>query len=294
MASALTGTELLSGIVIEVKNLDETRAFYDVVFRHTPGEWEEGRGISRFRAGEQTVEFVRRARPRTSGSTACHYAYRVSATHLPSVVEALRATGHAVEWWHEDHLDEREMMPYIADPSGNWVQLVASETGDGLVDHVGMELTDLEYAEDFYVLGLGGIVDSYHGFGDEPGISARAWTEGDDPCAPWTRYSRFSFRSRTVEGHVTPQLYVGFGGARLGLFLARDHHQEPPEEVLRGTPCVRLRSGQPVAAVAEYLAGPARAGMASRYSGRTIAFEVEGNTIYLRDPGGNYVQMECQ
>jgi hypothetical protein len=156
-----------------------------------------------------------------------------------------------------------------------------------------MEFADLEYAEDLYVTGLGGVVNSYHGWGDEPGIDPQAWVAGDDPCAPWTRYSRFSFRSRTDEAHATPQLFIGFGDTRLGLFLARAHHQEPPEEVLRGTPCVVLRSTQPVAAHAQYLAGPARAAISSRYAGRTIAFEVEGGTIFLRDPGGNHVRLEC-
>jgi len=292
-SSRLAGGDLLSGIVVEVKDLRATRAFYEIVFQHTPGTWREERGSIRFSAGGQAVEFVRRARPRTSGSTALHHAYRVSAGQLPATVDALRAIGHTGDWWHEDHVSERDLMPYFSDPSGNWVQLVASDAVDGLVDHVGMEFADLEYAEDFYVMGLGAVVDSYHGLGDEPGLSAQPWTEGDDPCAPWTRYRRFSFRSRTVEGRITPQLYIGLGGVRLGLFLARGHNQEPPEDVVKGTPSVRLRTGRSVAAVAEHLGGAARAAISARYSGRTIAFEVEGNTIYLRDPGGNYVQLEC-
>lgn len=285
--------EPIAGAILEVKDLGATRAFYDLLFQEAGGRWKQRRTSAVYEAGRQTIEFVRRARPKTSDATAQHHAFRVGANRMGEVVNALIRAGHGVNWWHEDHPSEQELSPYVEDPSGNCVQLVASEPDGALLDHIGLEFADLEYAEDFYVTGLGGSVDSYHGWGDEPGVDVGAWIEGDDPCAPWTRYTRFSFRSRTVEPHATPQLFVGFGDTRLGLFLARAHHQESPEEVLRGTPRVLLRSSKNVSLHAQYLAEPARAAISSRYSGRTISFEVEGTTIFFRDPGGNYVQLGC-
>lgn len=281
-------------VIVEVKSLVVSREFYGLLFRDTPGEWEETQESLVFRAARQSIEFVRRGRPRTSGGTAQHHAYHVSRGRLPLAAEKLVEAGHSVSWWHEDGPFEHDVTAYFEDPSGNVVQLVPSDGTAGLLDHVGMEFVDLEWAEDFYVKALGGELVGYSGWSTDSGPEVKAWLEGNDPCAPWTRYTRFSFRSRTVEAHATPQLTVRFGETTLCLFLARAHIQEPPEDMVRGTPRVVMRTHQPAGEVAAWLAGPAQEMIASRYRGRRIRFEQEGHHIYLRDPGGNFVELECE
>lgn len=299
--------------IVEIKGLPVTRDFYGLLFRDNPGEWEETQEGLIFRTARESIEFVRRGRPRISGQTAGHHAYRVRRGRLPELAEKLVEAGHRVSWWHEDGPFERDVTAYLEDPSGNVVQLAPSgpvaelrsagrteasaptsaDDSAGLLDHVTLEFVDLEWAEDFYVKALGGELVGYSGWSTDSGPEVKAWLDGQDPSAPWTRYQRFSFRSRTMEAHATPQLFVRFGETMLCLFLARAHNQEPPEEIIRGTPRVVLRTDRPAAEVAAWLSGPAQEMIASRYRGRRMRFEQEGRHIYLRDPGGNFVELEC-
>src|SRR5581483_7086415 len=56
--------DLVSGVVIEVQELERSRAFYERVFAAAGGQWESGAESMRFRAGEQRFEMVRRDEPR--------------------------------------------------------------------------------------------------------------------------------------------------------------------------------------------------------------------------------------
>lgn len=284
---------LVAGVVVEVKDLALTCAFYEPIFRHPSGQWSEAPGHLTFRTDRQAIEFVRRARPRILADTAQHYGYRVSADRLSALADQLHAAGRPIDWWREDGPDEETIHAYLRDPSGHRVQLVPSDDSGLLIHHVAIEVVDLDYAEGFYIEGLGGQVEAYPGWSTDRSPEAQAWAASDDPCAPWTRYQRFSFRSRTVEGHVTPQLFIGFGATRLAIFLARKHYQEPPEETTRGTPRLVLRCRGAAKDLAEHLSGPARAVISAQFRGRTIRFEREGSSIYLQDPGGNYVQVVC-
>lgn len=280
--------------IVEVKGLPVTRDFYSLLFRNNPGDWEETQGSLVFHAGRQSIEFVRNPRLRIPRETAQHHAYRISREQLPELAADLVGQAHGLNWWHEDGPFERDVMPYVDDPIGNRIQLVASDDTRSLLDHVALEFVDLEWAEDFYVKVLGGELVGYSGWSTDSGPEVKAWLDGQDPSALWTRYQRFSFRSRTIEAHATPQLFVRFGETTLCLFLARTHNQEPPEEIIRGTPRVVLRTDRPAAEAAAWLSGPAQEMIASRYRGRRIRFEQEGRHIYLRDPGGNFVELECQ
>lgn len=291
--ASLASGATLAGAVLEARDLGATRAFYDPIFRHTRGSWEEQGGALLFRVDGQEMQFVRRGRPRASGETAQHVGFRLPAARARAAADELRAAGFGVDWWHEDGPGERDLQPYLLDPSGNRVQIILSEADGSLLDHVALEVVDLDYAESVYRDGLGGQLEAYPGWTTDHGPEIKAWLAGDDPCAPWTRYSRFSFRSRTDEGHITPQLFLRFGEGRLALFLARAHHQEPPEEVVKGTPRVVLTCPSLASEVAEHLAGPARAQVSKHFRGRTIRFTVEGSSIFLRDPGGNYLELRC-
>ena len=279
----------LLGAVLESRDLAASQAFYGEVFGDR-GTWSGNRAAARFAAASQYLELVHRARPRGSGDTAQHYALTLGGQAVRSVGERVAPRRGEVNWWREDHPSECDPAPYVEDPSGNRVQLVAGSNG-GLVDHVGLEFVDLEWAEDLYVKVLGAELDHYHGWSTEHGAEVEAWLAGDDPAAPWTRYSRFSFRSRTDEAHATPQLYVRLGGIRLALFLARRHLQEPPEDVVRGAPRLVFAVDRPADEVADYLAGTGRSIIAERFRGRKIRYEVDGDGVFIRDPGGNFVEL---
>jgi predicted enzyme related to lactoylglutathione lyase len=278
-----TSPDAMLGWVVEVRDLTATRAFYEQVFRQAGGRWvAAGRGRLAYRCGAERVEFGARARPRTLPETGQHQAYRVPADDVPRLVSDLAAAGYAAALWREDRPAERAPTAYLSDPSGNRVQLVAADADAGLVDHATLEVHDLELAETFYVRALGGTVDYYHGWTMEDYAEARAWGEGRDPCAPWTRRTDVQYWNKRQIPRPNMQLFVRFGSGVLGLVLAREHRQEPPEESLRGTPRVVL--GSPGAAA------DARAALAAR----DVPSEVVGRSVFLRDPGGNYVELECE
>ncbi len=273
--------DFIRGIVVEVRDLAATRAFYSLLFQDASGVWHEADQNLIYRSGPQRIEFVRRSQPLTLGHTGQHQAYSVRADRLPALAEALAAAGHAENWWREDHPGERTVTAYVSDPSANRVQLVASG-GDGpLLRHAALEVHDLELAELFYVKSLGGKVDYCHGWAMDDYAEAKAWGEGKDPCAPWTRRFDVRYWDKLRIARPNMQLFVRFGSTVLGLILATEHRQEPPEEVLRGTPRLILQTAQPVGEVAAYLSSVA------------LPFEAEDRSLFLRDPGGNYVELDC-
>ncbi|MBM2812250.1 MAG: hypothetical protein HW416_3009 [Chloroflexi bacterium] len=279
----------LLGAALEVRDLDAAEAFYGEILGES-ARVERTRGSSHLVMGPQFLELVRRARPRVSADTAQHHALVVSGARIQPLCERLTGEGHQIGWWREDHPAERTPAPYVEDPSGNRVQLAGGRS-TGIFDHVALEFADLEWAEDLYVRVLGAEIDHYHGWSSDRGPEVEAWLAGTDPAAPWTRYTRFSFRSRTDEAHATPQLYLRLGGARLAMFLARRHVQEPPEEVVRGTPRLVFSVDRPPSEVAAYFDGRGREIIAERYRGRTIRHETDDDNIFIRDPGGNFIEL---
>jgi catechol 2,3-dioxygenase-like lactoylglutathione lyase family enzyme len=269
------------------------RAFYEPILGAASGTWSDEPGELTFSASFQQIRLVRQRRPRALGEAGQHLALRVPRSQVSPLAERLQAAGAQVQWWREDHPSERELAPYVTDPSGNRIQLVGCADCSAPIDHVALELVDLDWAEDFYVGVLGGRVDYYHGYTTDGGAEVSAWQEGRDPVAPWTRYSRFSFRSRTNEAHATPQLFVDFGGARLALFLERAHLQEPAEDLVRGTPRLIFRTSATATDVCAHLAGPGRALISRRYRGRTIPFDIDRERVLVRAPSGNLLEMEC-
>jgi catechol 2,3-dioxygenase-like lactoylglutathione lyase family enzyme len=199
--------------------------------------------------------------------------------------------------WHEDPPGEREVMPYTSDPAGNRLQLVpVSQTGGRLIDHVAVEVHDIETAEVFYQVALGGRVAYYHGRSVQHYLEARAWGEGIDPCAPWTRLwpghgLSTNPRSRAKHSHPTQQAFYDFGGCSLGVILANHHRQEPPEPQIRGTP--RTVFAAPRSASETAAALDARDVSLDPEGRIDLRHEREGDRLFLRDPGGNFVELVC-
>lgn len=285
-------TDLIAGVTLEASDLAATRAFYDPIFRDAGGDWSEGRRNLTFRARRQTIEFVLKARPRTFADAGNHQAYRVRPSRLESLVAELTRAGHAVDWWREDHPAERKPSAYLLDPSGNRVQLVASDNPSVLLDHAAVEVFEFDYVEHVYLDNLGGQIDYYHGWKIEDYDDARAWAAGDDPCAPWTRRDNPGWTDFRDNGRANPNLrvarpntheFIRFGDTRLCLISATKVRQEPPEEMVRGTPRVVLHSGQPAAEV-----------VASLSATLPIPFEHQGRSAFLKDPDGNFLEVRSE
>ena len=283
--------DLLAGVVLEVSDLTATRAFYGPIFRDAAGDWSESRRNLTFRSGRQSIEFVLRARPRTLADGGNHQAYRVRRNRLESLVAELTRAGHQVEWWREDHPKERTPSAYLQDPSGNRVQLVASDDRSLLLDHVAVEVFEFDYVEYVYLKALGGRVDYYYGWKIEDYDDARAWASGDDPAAPWTRRDNPGWTDFRDQGRGNPNLrvarpntheFVGYGDTRICLVSATKVRQEPPEEMIKGTPRAVFHTRQPIAEV-----------VASLSATLPIPFEHQGRSAFLKDPDGNFLELRC-
>lgn len=290
---ASLGADFLVGAVLDVKDLTAARAFYDRIFRDSGGRWEDGDKRLVFRAGVQRIELVERSRPRTLGWTGAHQAFRVPARRLHAIADDLRAVGHEVSWWREDHPSEREPTAYVSDPSGNLVQLIGSNDGTPLLAHANIVVHDIELGEKFYRGVLGGRLDHYHGWRTEDSIEAKSWAAGDDPCAPWTRVSKYAALYHVTVSRPVPQVFLRLGETMLGLVVAAKHVQEPPPEVLRGSPRVILRTPRAIDAVTKRLPTMDVTTSEALHRPRGIRYRREGSTVYLRDRSGNFVQLEC-
>jgi len=304
--------ERLSGVVLEVADLGAAKAFYDPIFREHNGAWRVGDGQIAYETGAETIELVEQASPRTfhdSGAASGHHqAYGVAAERIREITDRLAADGHEINWWREDHPDERSLNAYTRDPSGNQVQLLASTPGGRLLDHVAIEVYAFDYCEYLYVTVLGGAVDYYHGWRRVDLDEAKVWASGDDPCAPWTRRNNPSYRDFLIQdpttGELRPprfagelgversgpqrvgrpqgQVFITFGPSRLGLVSATRIWQELPEEVIKATPRLVFAVAQSADLVEEQL-------------GRTpIPFEREGERIYVRDADGNFAELRTR
>jgi predicted enzyme related to lactoylglutathione lyase len=283
--------DLLAGVVLEVSDLAATRAFYEPIFRDGSGVWSEGRRNLTFQRGRQSIEFVQKTRPQTFSDGGNHQAYRVRRSRLDSILAELTRAGHQVDWWREDHPSERTPSAYLQDPSGNRVQLVPSDDGSLLLDHVAVEVFEFDYVEYVYLKALNGRVDYYHGWKIEDYDDARAWASGDDPAAPWTRRDNPGWTDFRDQGRANQNLrvarpntheFIGYGDTRLCLLSATRIVQEPPEEMIKGTPRAVFHTAQPIAEVAAAL--PASL---------PIPFEHQGRSAFIQDPDGNFLELRC-
>ncbi|SRR5581483_7494149 len=297
---------LLAGLAVEVSNLDTARAFYDRILAGRGGRWQREGGTLTYRLGSQHLDLVRRGSPRTFSDGGHHCAIPIEPDRLGPLVEELSTAGHAVDWWREDHPSERSVGPYVLDPSGNRVQLIASANTDLLIDHAAIEIHHFDYCEYVYVNALGGQVDYYHGWRSADLQEAKRWAAGDDPCAPWTRRdnphyrdflvadpatgqlrpSRHSVQSGGAEGRLrvprpNGQLFIAYGPTRIVLVSATKVRQQPPEELIQGTPRLILAARQAADVVAAGL------------DATPIAHERQGDSVYLRDPDGNFAEVLC-
>lgn len=288
-------SDFIAGAGLEVADLESTRNFYSRLFEGRAGSWTNSASVLRFECGRQHLEFVRGDGRKLPPEAGRHHAYCVKRERLPGLVKELAGSGVEVHRWREDDPHEREVSVYLEDPSGNLVQLLPSDDDGVLLDHVAVAVHDLEPAEVFYAKVIGGRVGYYHGRKMDDFVEAEAWGEGRDPCAPWTRLAVEKRipdeRERRKIPRPNQQVFVRYGEASLGIILTREHYQEPPEEMRRGTPCVIFRTS---ASLREATARLAHPDVCLDPEGRiNLTFETKGNRLFLRDPAGNFAQVIC-
>ncbi len=292
-SAASIGANHLLGAMLDVGDLPIARAFYDPIVRAAGARWTGGRDALAFEGRGQRVELLQRRRPRVLGWAGHHVALSVPAGRLHALTDELRAAGHTLNWWREDHPAEREPTAYASDPSGNLVQLVGSTDTAPLLGHVTVPVHDVELGEKFYRVILGARLDYYHGWRTEDTMEAKAWANADDPCAPWTRVSKYAPLYHVTVARPVVQVFLRLGEQRLGMVVATKHVHEPPEETLRGTPAVILGTPKSAREVAAALPTLDVTTSEAIHVPRGIPFRRIGNTVYLRDRSGNFVQLVC-
>ncbi|HEU4345981.1 MAG TPA: VOC family protein [Candidatus Binatia bacterium] len=291
----------ISHIVVEVSDLKRGEEFYRLLGFESAGYDrvpECGRNASFRTASGQWLILSENGRPRSLPETGVHQGYRVTPLNRAAIGKKLAACDVFVHTYKEDRPAEESDNFYFFDPDGNRIQLVAPHTTADLsdeflaIDHAAIECHDLEWAEDFYVNRLGLVVDHRVGWRTEDYVRARIWGEGKEHMAPGTR--RWDQRNTVMEQkrripRPNTQLFVRAGEGVLGVYLATQHRQEPPEEQIVGTPRIALRTSHRALDQTAKLLTEGRfaiQGPMEHPDSAAIAA-----SLYVRDPGGNFLEI---
>jgi catechol 2,3-dioxygenase-like lactoylglutathione lyase family enzyme len=291
----------ISHIVIEVADLKRAKEFYGLLgfaFAGDNSVPECGRNALFRAASGQGLVLAETPEPRALSETGVHQAYRITPSDRDAVAKELAACAVTVHTYEEDRPHEKRDNFYFYDPDGNRVQLVASAATSGAsgrilgIDHAAIECHDLEWAEDFYVKKLGLTVDHRVGWCTDDYVRAQLWGEGKENMAPGTR--RWDQRYTVMEQkrrlpRPNTHFFVRVGEQVLGIYLATQHRQEPPEEQIVGTPRIGLRAGREVIGqTAQRLAATRTPiqGPVEHPGPAPIAA-----SLYIRDPGGNFLEI---
>ncbi len=305
---ALYGPPLVAGYagaVVEVADLDRARRFYGEVlgFQKSPRPPRRERARVRepssaeaayLSIGGRHIVLCQRPDPRTLPDSGVHYAYRLPAEQLAAALVRLEKAGVDVNTYHEDRPAERDQNRYCLDPDGNRVQLVLGDSAG--LDHAAVETHDVEWAEVFYTHVLGGTVETRVGWHMQDYDTALAWGEGRDDCAPGTRRWDKRYTSIEHKGQLprpNAQLFVTFApGVTLGVYLAAEHRQEPPPDQFAGTPRLCFRAGVGGLAALERRLREVRLRCLHTSPETGGPFERSGKSLFVRDPGGNFLEFQ--
>src|SRR5919108_1463553 len=292
--------EGLSHIVIEVSDLKKAEEFYRELGFETLGHGrlaECGHNVSLRAASGQWLVLTESLQPKSLPETGVHQAYRVTASDCEAIHRKLAARQIDVHTYKEDRGAEEEDNFYFYDLNGNRVQLVISntESEDGKIigfDHAAVECHDLEWAEDFYVKVLGLDVDHRVGWRTADYVRAQLWGEGKEHMAPGTR--RWDQRYTVMEQkrripRPNTQLFLRVGNAILGIYLATQHRQEPPEKQIVGTPRIGLSVSR--RALEETLRLLEARRLPFHGPVEHPASSPVATSVYVRDPGANFLEL---
>lgn len=292
----------ISHLVLEVSDLQRGEEFYREILGFEilgRDRWPDaGRNSLLATAGDQHVILSESAAPATLRESGVHQAYRAARASRDAIAKKLAAHGTEIFHYKEDRPAEAEDNFYCHDPDGNRLQLVISNEDSGAaatvqaIDHAAVEVVDIEWAENFYVNILSLTVDHRVGWRTEDYVRAKLWGEGKEEMAPGTR--RWDKRYTVMEQkrrlpRPNTHFFVRAGDSVIGIYLATQHRQEPPEEQAVGTPRVALRTDTgALETAAEWLtrAGAPFQGPLSHPSSAPIAA-----SLYFKDSGGNFLEL---
>jgi catechol-2,3-dioxygenase len=228
--------------------------------------------------------------------TGIHHALRVGAGQRDAVVERLAKEGIEVHRYREDRAAEESDNFYFFDRDGNRIQLVASSSGERApgvtaIDHTAVLNFDMLWAEEFYGKILGLSAESRYGVRTSDHSRARKWAAGQEAMAPGTRrldklYMTMGGQNEVARANM--QAYYQLGDGVLGVYLATQHYQEPPEEQLVGVPRTAFatsRDGLDWLAERFAAAHWAFEGPVAHPAGSPIAA-----SIYFKDASSNFLE----
>ncbi|MDH3242726.1 MAG: VOC family protein [Alphaproteobacteria bacterium] len=293
------GLRGLSHLVIQVSDAGRAAAFYAEVLglERSTLPWPEAEGAAVLAAdgGQHVILVPSEAQPDLR-ETGVHHAFVLAPGARDKVARRLGAHGADIFTYSEDPPEESKDGFYFFDPDGNRIQLIARADTDAggapVLHHTAIQVADILWAEQFYAEVLGLTPVHRVGWATADYARAQAWADGKEDMAPGTRrmdkrYS--SIVNNRLVPRVNMQVYFACGAGRLAVYLANQHFQESPEEATTGVPRTGLRvSPAGLARAAERLntAGWRFEGPVSHDPGLPIAA-----SIYLRDPGGNFIEL---
>ncbi len=286
-------------LAVEVADLDRASPFWrDVLGLDAVGSdiWPDcgHHLVFRLPSGQSLILAQNASRPDLT-DTGVHLALRVGAGFKDRIAGKLTGAGLKIHRYLEDRPAEVTDNFYFFDPDGNRIQLVDAEGAAGTVtgiDHAGVQVADILWAEEFYTGVLGLSVEHRMGWNTADYVRARDWSEGKEDMAPGTRRldKRYSVMvDRKSVPRANMQIFLGFGRATLAVFLANQHFQEPLEELMVGTPRVAFTT------TVAGLDGAAKAlekhqiphhGPVRHPPGAPV-----GRSLYFKDPGGNFLEL---
>lgn len=297
----------ISHLAVNVDDIDMALNFYrDVLgFSHEPAVTLPQCGthaVVKAPSG-QRVALCRSELPRASADSGVHNAYRVTAAGRSSIVDRIARQGGKVFSYREVRPAEAGDNCYFYDPFGNRIQLVVTDrAASGAqsnaavqgIDHAVIQTIDIEWEEDFYVHLLGLPVDCFVGRRTADYVLAQMWKDGKEDIAPGIM--RLDKRYSTIHGtdpvpRPNMQLFVETGEDVLGIYLTNKPFQEPPEEMVIGTPRTAFRvTRAALAAIAASLQGAKHptVGPVEHPAGSPVRY-----SLYCRDPGANFIEFCC-
>ena len=227
-------------------------------------------------------------------TTGVHQAYAVAPKARAAIHERLAAQGIAAHTYKEDRPAEDGDNFYFADPAGNRVQIVADPSqGDGApaLHHAAVHVANMWWAETFYTTTLGCAVEHRVGWKTADYARAKLWAAGKEDMAPGTRRmdKRYSSMVNNREmPRVNLQIYLRIGAVPFALYLANQHIQEPPEEILLGTPRTGFAVSAAMLDATRHRLDQAR----WPYCGPTVhKGGALAQSLYFKDPGGNFIEL---
>ncbi|MEE8516553.1 MAG: VOC family protein [Alphaproteobacteria bacterium] len=289
----------ISHLAVEVTDLDRAGPFWrDVLGLKSIGSdiWPDCGHHLVFRAPSgQSLILAQNANRPDLTDTGVHLALRVGAGFKDRIAGKLTDAGVEVHRYFEDRPAEEADNFYFFDPDGNRIQLVDAAGAAGTVtgiDHAGVQVADILWAEEFYTGVLGVRVEHRMGWSTADYVRARDWAEGKEDMAPGTRRldKRYTVMvDRKTVPRANMQIFLGFGRATLAVFLANQHFQEPLEELMVGTPRVAFTTtaqGLDAAALTLEQHQIPHDGPVRHPSSAPV-----GRSLYFKDPGGNFLEL---